>query len=174
MRYQQCQNNGQQIIQTYYLPGQVDDLLDLWPLDILDFTTSKYQNLHLSWKINNQNTQQGYLNSNSADFLEIWQIFTQHLQKLLENYQTGELVHPPLYLDNIEDLVYLQVTFRKGGKVYNYLGDRNLSVGDWVIVPVGVDNHQIKARVQAINPRLPFPLPKGIKKVVRKCTSTYF
>ncbi|RHW45114.1 hypothetical protein DS832_08345 [Bombilactobacillus bombi] len=104
----------------------------------------------------------------------MWQEFVQKLQKILDNYQQGELLKSPLLLSDSQQRVICQVTFKKQGKFYSYLGKDGLQVGDWVIVPVGSDNHQLKASIQKISNEIPFLGLDHLKSIIRQCTPNDF
>ncbi|AXX64912.1 hypothetical protein DS830_05230 [Bombilactobacillus bombi] len=172
--YQQTLLNGQKMLQTYYLITTINDLLDIWDLDLQEAASTSPQKWQVSWRTRQGNTAKFYLDFTQPDLLIMWQEFVQKLQKILDNYQQGELLKSPLLLSDSQQRVICQVTFKKQGKFYNYLGKDGLQVGDWVIVPVGSDNHQLKARIQKISNEIPFLGLDHLKSIIRQCTPNDF
>ena len=70
------------------------------------------------------------------------------------------------------------VEFDEGYKSYYYIADEdNISVGDYVIVPVGKDNHHSAAEVVKVEyfaeEDVPLPLDRT-KHIIRKCKDEDF
>ena len=70
------------------------------------------------------------------------------------------------------------VEFDEGYKSYYYIADEdNISVGDYVIVPVGKDNHHSAAEVAKVEyfaeEDAPLPLDRT-KHIIRKCKDEDF
>lgn len=68
--------------------------------------------------------------------------------------------------------------FDEGYKSYYYIADEDdISVGDYVIVPVGKDNHHSAAAVVKVEyfaeEDVPLPLDRT-KHIIRKCTDEDF
>ena len=77
-----------------------------------------------------------------------------------------------------QDYIYCSVEFEEGHKSYYYIADEdNISVGDYVIVPVGQDNHHSVAEVVKVDyfaeEDVPLPLDRT-KHIIRKCTDEDF
>jgi ADP-ribosyl-[dinitrogen reductase] hydrolase len=71
-----------------------------------------------------------------------------------------------------DKVTYCEVSLSKHGAAYSYLTeDRNISVGDMVIVPVGENNIERSGRVETVEhyfpEDVPYPLDK-IKKIIRR------
>ncbi|MEA5069429.1 MAG: hypothetical protein VB067_10600, partial [Christensenellaceae bacterium] len=69
------------------------------------------------------------------------------------------------------EVKYCGVEFSDGGKVYHYrTTDLRIDVGDEVIVPVGENNHELKATVETVEfcrwDDTPYPLEKT-KEIIR-------
>lgn len=93
----------------------------------------------------------------------------------------GEILDPAVY-EKVKrrrtDYIYCSVEFDEGYKSYYYIADENnISVGDYVIVPVGKDNHHSTAGVVKVEhfaeENVPLPLDRT-KHIIRKCTDADF
>lgn len=76
------------------------------------------------------------------------------------------------------DYIYCSVEFEEGYKSYYYIADEdNISVGDYVIVPVGKDNHHSVAKVVKVEyfaeEDVPLPFDRT-KHIIRQCTDEDF
>ncbi len=76
------------------------------------------------------------------------------------------------------DYIYCSVVFDEGQKSYYYLTeDDSIEVGDFVLVPVGKDNHEAVVEVVNIEyfseENIPLPIEKT-KKIIRKCKDEDF
>lgn len=76
------------------------------------------------------------------------------------------------------DYIYCSVVFDEGQKSYYYLTeDDSIEVGDFVLVPVGKDNHEAVVEVVNIEyfseENIPLPIEKT-KKIIRKCKAEDF
>lgn len=83
------------------------------------------------------------------------------------------LVIEPRAIEEEPEYIYCSVTFEEDGPAYRYLtDDDSISVGDWVEVPVGSDNHHQKVKVVAVDyylaSEVPYPLEK-MKQILGKC-----
>ena len=82
------------------------------------------------------------------------------------------------YLEEQPEYLYCRVIFGEGQKSYYYIADdESISVGDYVIVPVGKDNHHSAAEVVKVEyfaeEDVPLPLDRT-KHIIRKCTDGDF
>ena len=97
---------------------------------------------------------------------EDWGDFADALWWLLQSHGRGELLDPTVYgriKRRTSDLMYCGVEFEGGGKRYHYISDdEEIAVGDYVLVPVGNDNHHSAARVAETGfypeNQVPFPI----------------
>ncbi|MEG2669742.1 MAG: hypothetical protein RR957_04685 [Oscillospiraceae bacterium] len=107
--------------------------------------------------------------------------FVENVWNFMCFYGIGEILDDSIYkkvIRKINDLIYCNVEFEKYGKNYCYLTeDDSLIVGDYVIVPVGNDNHTAFAKIVKIEyfqeNDVPFPRDK-VKNIVRKCVDEDF
>lgn len=88
------------------------------------------------------------------------------------------VVDQHVYGSRRTDYIYCSVEFDEGYKSYYYIADEdNISVGDYVIVPVGKDNHHSAAEVVKVEyfaeKDVPLPLNRT-KHIIRKCTDEDF
>lgn len=103
-----------------------------------------------------------------------WPEFVENLYDFLSFYGIGEIFDECVYgkpRRRINDLIFCNVVFEDGGKKYCYQADEDYDVGDLLIVPAGVDNHDAVVRVESVEfhpaQEAPFPLDK-IKHTIRK------
>lgn len=90
-------------------------------------------------------------------------------------YGMGEMLDPSVYdkaLRKQSDLIFCNVQFDEHGKTYCYLADDDtLEAEDYVIVPVGKDNHESIVKIESIEyhpaEEAPFPIDR-IKKIICK------
>ena len=96
-------------------------------------------------------------------------------------YGMGEMLDPAVY-EKVKrrrtDYIYCSVEFEEGYISYYYIADEdNISVGDYVIVPVGKDNHHSAAEVVKVEyfaeEDVPLPLERT-KHIIHKCTDEDF
>lgn len=106
-----------------------------------------------------------------------WEDFIERVFDFISLYGWGEIMNPSVYgklrrCDN--DIIYCSVEFESGQKSYYYIADDDsIEVGDFVVVPVGWDNHE--AVVEVVKKEYftedAVPLPKEkTKHIIRKCT----
>lgn len=105
---------------------------------------------------------------------EEWLNFIAELQKFLSSYGMAEIFSQRTYgwtMRRDHDLIFCNVVFNGGGREYCYLADEDYQVGDLVVVPAGVDNHEVIVEVSSVEyhpaSEAPYPLDK-IKKVLHK------
>lgn len=90
-------------------------------------------------------------------------------------YGMGEILDPAVHnklLRRQYDYIFCNVQFDEDGKTYCYLTDDDtLETDDYVVVPVGKDNHESIAKIESIEYHsaedVPFPLD-SVKKIIRK------
>lgn len=107
--------------------------------------------------------------------------FAKMTAMFMSSYGYCEMLDPSVYgrvNRRKSDLIYCSVTFEDDGKSYYYLtDDDSIKVGDKVIVPAGIDNHEAIVEVVDIEyfskENVPFPLEKT-KRIIRKWTDEGF
>ncbi|OQA70186.1 MAG: hypothetical protein BWY37_00491 [Firmicutes bacterium ADurb.Bin262] len=103
--------------------------------------------------------------------------FTESLSGFMQFYHTGEIIDPSINgkaLRRNGDYIFCSVEFDESGKSYYYItDDESLNIGDFVVVPVGADEHLVGAEIVNIEyfqeDCVPFPLDK-VKTILRRCT----
>lgn len=93
-------------------------------------------------------------------------------------YGLGEILDPSVYgkvKRRNSEYIFCSVTFEEGYKSYYYLTeDDSIEIGDFVIVPVGKDNHETVVEVVNIEyfseEKVPLPIEKT-KRIIRKCVN---
>lgn len=105
--------------------------------------------------------------------------FAEAVFDFMQFYGMGEILDPSVHnqaLRKQSDLIFCNVQFDEYGKTYSYLTDDDtLEVEDYVVVPVGNDNHESVAKIESIEyhpaEEAPFPIDR-IKKIIRKVDKT--
>ena len=105
--------------------------------------------------------------------------FAETTFEFMRFYGMGEILDPSVHdkaLRKQSDFIFCNVKFDKYGKTYCYLTDDDtLKAEDYVIVPVGEDNHESIVRIESIEyhpaEEAPFPID-SIKKIIRKADRT--
>lgn len=106
-----------------------------------------------------------------------WAEFAETVFNFMCFYGLGEILNPSVY-EKVKrrkgEYIFCSVIFDEGYKSYYYItDDDSIEVGDFVLVPVGNDNHT--AVVEVINieyfseDNAPLPVNKT-KHIIRKCT----
>lgn len=96
-------------------------------------------------------------------------------------YGFGEILDPSIYgkvKRQINNHIFCSVTFDEGHKSYYYLTeDDSIEIGDFVVVPVGKDNHEAVVEVVHIeyfsDDNVPLPVEKT-KRIIHKCKDEDF
>lgn len=112
---------------------------------------------------------------------EAWGDFADAVWNFIRFYGFGEILDPSVYgkvKRRKQDYIYCSVEFDAGYKSYYYIADDDsIEVGDYVVVPVGKDNHQSVAEVVKVEffaeEDVPLPIEKT-KHIIRKCTDDDF
>ena len=112
---------------------------------------------------------------------EAWGDFADAVWSFIRFYGFGEILDPSVYgkvKHRKQDYIYCSVEFDAGYKSYCYIADDDsIEVGDYVVVPVGKDNHQSVAEVVKVEffaeEDVPLPIEKT-KHIIRKCTDDDF
>lgn len=170
----------------YEVEGGVESLLDNFdadyflqnvenePDDIVynPLETTEYT-ITIDFKKNPQRIIRGHYDKYGLpeDFPE----FAEAVAEFIRFYHFAEILNPKVYGKSNRrkgELIFCSVVFGDGYKSYYYLTDDDgISVGDYVVVPAGVDNHNAIVRVVKIEyfseDRAPMPINK-IKRIIRK------
>ncbi len=102
--------------------------------------------------------------------------FAKYVCEFLQVYGFADILNSKMYewvRHSKSEYVYVSVAFDWSDKTYYYLTeDDSIGVGDKVIVPAGVDNHEVEVEVVNIEyfsaNFVPIPVEKT-KKILRKC-----
>lgn len=180
------------ISKKYYVQGGVEGLLDdidadgLFgeiegnPDDVIDTPLeSKDYSITVDFKKGSQRVIQGTYDKKALP--EFWGDFADAVWQFIRFYGWGEMLDPTVYEKvkrRKQDFIYCSVEFEEGYKSYYYIADEdNISVGDYVIVPVGKDNHHSVAEVVKVEyfaeENVPLSLDRT-KHIIRKCTDDDF
>ncbi|MDQ0155453.1 hypothetical protein [Robertmurraya andreesenii] len=104
-----------------------------------------------------------------------WPEFANDIYNFMRFYGWGEILDPSVYRKfkrRAGEYMFCSVEFNEGGKRYYYISeDDTIEVGDFVIVPVGMDAHTATVEVVDIEyfseENAPFPIEKA-KYIIRK------
>ena len=154
------------------IEGNPDDVVDT-PLESNDYTIT------VDFKKGPQRVIQGTYDKKSLP--EFWGNFADAVWQFIRFYGWGEMLDPAVYEKvkrRKQDVIYCSVEFEEGYKSYYYIADDDsISVGDYVIVPVGKDNHHSVAEVVKVEffseGDVPLPIERT-KHIIRKCTDDDF
>lgn len=151
-----------------YVEGNPDDVIDT-PNETKDFKIT------IDYKKNPQHVITGSFDKKGlpSDFEE----FADSIFNFMRFYGLGEILDPSVY-GKIKrrqgDYIFCSVSFDEGYKSYYYLtDDDSITVGDFVVVPTGKDNHE--AIVEVVNieyfskENVPLPIEET-KCIIRKST----
>lgn len=184
--------SGCVVSRKYYVRGGVESLLDdidaedLFgeiegnPDDVADNPLeSKNYTITVNFKKGPQRVIQGTYDKKALP--EFWDDFADDVWNFSQFYGGGEILDSTVYgkfKRRKNDHIYCSVKFDEGYKSYYYIADEgNISVGDYVIVPVGKDNHHSVAEVVKVEyfaeENVPLPIEKT-KHIIRKCTDEDF
>ncbi len=154
------------------IEGNPDDVVNN-PLETKDYTIT------VDFKKGPQRVIQGTYDKKALP--EFWSDFADAVWQFMRFYGMGEILDPAVY-EKVKrrrtDYIYCSVEFDEGYKSYYYIADEdNISVGDYIIVPVGKDNHHSVAEVVKVEyfaeEDVPLPLDRT-KHIIRKCTDEDF
>lgn len=171
-----------------YIEGGVENLLDRIDADVLfgeiegnpedvvvnPLETQDYT-ITVDFKKGSQHIIHGTYDKKALP--KAWGEFAEDVWEFICFYGFGEILNPSVYgkvKRCFQDYVYCSVEFDGGNKSYYYIADDDtIEVGDYVVVPVGKDNHHSIAEVVKIEyfaeEAVPLPLEKT-KHIIRKCT----
>lgn len=150
-----------------YVEGNSDDVFET-PNETKDYKIT------IDYKKNPQQVITGTFDKNGLpnDYEE----FADAIFDFMRFYGLGEILDPAVYrkLKRCHsDYIFCSVAFEEGSKTYYYLtDDDSIEIGDFVIVPVGKDNHEAVVEVVNIEyfskENAPLPIEKT-KNILRKC-----
>ena len=154
------------------IEGNPDDVVEN-PLETKDYTIT------VDFKKGSQRTIQGTYDKKALP--EFWGDFAETVWNFMRFYGWGEMLDPAVY-EKVKrrknDYIYCSVEFEEGYKSYYYIANEdNISVGDYVIVPVGRDNHHSVAEVVKVEYFAEEDVPLSLertKHIIRKCTDDDF
>lgn len=154
------------------IEGNPEDVIEN-PLETQDYTIT------IDFQKGPQRVIQGTYDKKSLP--EAWGDFANDVWEFICFYGFGEILNPSVYgkvKRRKQDYIYCSVEFDEGYKSYYYIADDdNIKVGDYVVVPVGKDNHHSVAEVVKVEffaeENVPLPLEKT-KHIIRKCTNEDF
>lgn len=182
--YNQNSLNNYQISKEYFIENNIDNLID------------NFEDLHIFWHEDEENNESlsntpyytitVYFERRKPRVLKgrydkeglpySFELFIKPITNFLNNLNFGEIFNSNIYgkEKNSEYHIYCSVVFDGSNKSYYYLcDDKTVEIGDFVVVPVGVNN-ELKA-VEVVNieyynkENVPYSLA-SIKKIIRKCT----
>ena len=154
------------------IEGNPDDVIEN-PLETQDYTIT------VDFKKGPQRIIQGTYDKKALP--ESWCDFVDDIWQFMRFYGMGEILDPAVYgkvKRRNRDYIYCSVEFDEGYKSYYYIADDDdISVGDYVVVPVGKDNHHSTAEVVKVEyfveVDVPLPLDRT-KHIIRKCRDEDF
>lgn len=152
--------------------GNPDDVVDD-PLETKDYTIT------IDFRKKPQRIIQGTYDKKALPMA--WGDFIDDVWEFMRFYGYGEILDPSVYAKvkrRKQDYIYCSVEFSEGSKSYYYIADEDdFSAGDFVVVPVGKDNHHSVAEVVNVEyfaeEDVPLPLD-CTKHIIRKCTDDDF
>lgn len=192
IKYVQNIGKGCKVTHTYYIQEGISNFLDNVyhnvfteikgnppdvynnPLDVRDYTIKVFT------KFNRNRVISGTFDKNGLP--TDWPEFMEELYNFISFYGfLGEMFDEKLYLKvkrRQNEIIFCKVVFEENGKKYCYIADTDeYCVGDLVVVPAGIDNHEEIVRIESIEYHTeedaPYPLDK-IKRIIRKCTKEDF
>jgi len=154
------------------IEGNPEDVVDT-PLESNDYTIT------VDFKKGPQRVFQGTYDKKALP--EFWGDFADAVWQFIRFYGWGEMLDPSVYEKvrrRKQDYIYCSVEFDEGYKSYYYIADEDsISVDDYVVVPVGKDNHHSVAKVVKVEffseEDVPLPLDRT-KHIIRKCNDDDF
>lgn len=184
--------SGCVVSRKYYIQEGVEGLLDDIDADalfgkiegnpddvVVDPLETKNYTITVDFRKGPQRIIQGTYDKKALP--EMWGDFIDDVWEFMRFYGFGEIFDPAVYgkvKRRKRDYIYCSVEFSEGSKSYYYIADEDdFAVGDFVVVPVGKDNHHSVAEVVDVEyfaeEDLPLPLDRT-KHIIRKCTDNDF
>ena len=150
------------------IEGNPDDVVEN-PMETQDY------NITIDFKKGPQRILRGTYDKKALP--EAWGDFIDSIWQFMCFYGMGEILDPAVYgkvKRRNQDYIYCSVKFDEGYKSYYYISDEDdILVGDYVIVPVGKDNHHSVAEVVNVEYFAEEYVPLSLdctKHIIRKCT----
>lgn len=177
---------GCKVSRKYEVEGGIESLLDDFDADDLfknvvgnsadvidDPNETKDYKITIDYKKNPQKIVTGTFDKNGLP--DDYEEFVDTIFDFMRFYGLGEIFNPSVYgkAKRLKcDFIFCSVTFDEGYKSYYYLtDDDSIEVDDFVVVPVGKDNHEAVVQVENIEyfnkSNAPFPVEK-VKRIIRK------
>ncbi len=180
------------VSRKYEIEGGIESLLenfdveDLFsnivgnPDDVIETPNeTKTYKITIDYKKNPQCIIEGSYDKNGLpeDFAD----FAETVFEFIRFYSTGEVLDPSVYgktKRRQSESIFCSVIFDEGYKSYYYItDDDSIEIGDFVLVPVGKDNHEVVVEVVGIeyfsDENVPLPIEKT-KRIIRKCMDEDF
>ena len=185
IEYSQKDNKGMKIVKTYVIPNKVKELLENYsftnsfnrilgnPKDVIEPEEKRDYQLIIE---NSQNDRKIYVGTYDKYSLPTdWGDFIKDITNIISQEDETEIFKSSVYNRRLRrkvEYIICGVFFEGWYKEYNYLtDDESIQVGDEVEIPVGVDNHVVKAKIADVNyyykEEAPYPIEKT-KKILRK------
>jgi len=185
IEYSQKDDKGMKSAKTYVIPNKVKELLENYsftnsfnrilgnPKDVIEPEEKRDYQLIIE---NSQNDRKIYVGTYDKYSLPTdWGDFIKDITNIISQEDETEIFKSSVYnmrLRRKGEYIICGVFFEGGYKEYNYLtDDESIQVGDEVEIPVGVDNHVVKAKIADVNyyykEEAPYPIEKT-KKILRK------
>lgn len=185
IEYSQKDDKGMKSAKTYVIPNKVKELLENYsftnsfnrilgnPKDVIEPEEKRDYQLIIE---NSQNDRKIYVGTYDKYSLPTdWGDFIKDITNIISQEDETEIFKSSVYNRRLRrkgEYIICGVFFEGGYKEYNYLtDDESIQVGDEVEIPVGVDNHVVKAKVADVNyyykEEAPYPIEKT-KKILRK------
>lgn len=182
--YQRWGTDGSDVTTTFHLPDNVSTVLDsLVPADFTetipgvpkDATDDVGTFGHFTCELTQRNLQPIHFAGDYEKFClpDNWSRLMEVLAKMMNVPVLGAIMSPEFYNQRRRresDVIYLSVNFGHSSREYNYLtDDDSITVGDYVVVPVGEDNErqivEVTGKHYYQRDEVPYPLDR-IKKVI--------
>lgn len=146
--------------------GNSDDTIED-PMEHSDYTITVYTKHGTKRRVKGTFDKNGLPND--------WPEFIENIYNFMAFYGVGEIFDERIYgkiRRRKSDYIFCNVEFESGGRTYCYLADSDeYNEGDLVIVPAGLNNHEVVVKIESIEyhplEEAPFPIEK-IKHILRK------
>jgi hypothetical protein len=182
--------SGCQVSRKYHIEDGITSLLDDFDADVFFAHTegnppdvihnpleTKDYRITIDYLYGEQKVLTGSFDKNGLP--DDFSAFAETVFNFMRFYGMGEILDPSVHdkaLRKQSDLIFCNVQFDEYGKTYCYLTDDDtLDAEDYVVVPVGKDNHESIAKIESIEyhpaEEAPFPIDR-IKKIIRKADRT--
>ncbi|WP_217587963.1 hypothetical protein [Lentibacillus saliphilus] len=179
-------DSGCVVSQQYRVEGRVSEFLDDLDAECLfedikgsslgaeDPNEKRTYIITLDFKNNPQRVIEGSFDKNGLP--EDWSEFAEDLSNFLSAYKHGDIFNRSIYSKakrQANEYMFCSVVFHYGDKRYYYIADDDtIKVGDFVLVPAGMDNHIAKVQVVDIEYVSKEDAPLDVdqtKHIIRRC-----